>query len=63
VDTDALAAALAGAEDGSVAGAPWLRLELEQRLREREQELAAAPARITGLEDALQAQVQGGDEG
>ena len=68
VDIAALAAALAGggdatgnvdgAEGGFVAGGSWQRLELERQLRHRDQELAAALARIARLEDALQAQSQ-----
>jgi len=63
--TTAAAGDAEGTEGGAVAGPPWQRLDLERQLREREQELAAALARIAGLEDALQAQAQkdGGGEG
>ena len=40
-------------EGGSVAGGPWQRLNLGRRLRDREQELATALARIAGLEAAM----------
>ncbi len=72
VDVAALADALArgeeaagdagGAEGGFAAGGPWQRMDLERQLRQRDRELAAALARIAGLEDALQAQVGRGRE-
>jgi len=56
VDLPALAAALAeaggAAFDGSGGEQAW---DLERRLRQREQDLAAALARIAGLKAALQA--------
>ncbi len=68
VDVAALADALAGggntagdaggAEDGFVAGGPRQRIDLERQLKQRDQELAAALARIARLEGALQAQSQ-----
>ena len=73
VDVAALAHALAesggaaedaeGAEDGSAVVRSWQRLNVEQQLRDREQELAAALARIAGLEAVLQAQLQRDEEG
>jgi len=75
VDVASLAAALAGGEDADAAGGnggakdafaaggSWQIMDLERQLRNREQELAAALARIAGLESALQAQVQQDEEG
>jgi len=56
VGTGTAAENAAEAEGGTVAGAPWQRLDLEQRLRHRDQKLAAALARIAELEDALRVQ-------
>ncbi len=73
VDIAVLAHALAGsggaaeiaeeAEDGSAVVMSWQQLNVEQQLRNREQELAAAVARIAGLEAALLAQLQRDEEG
>ena len=57
--TTAAAGDAEGTEGGAVAGPPWQRLDLERQLRHHERELAAALARIAGLEDALQAQQDG----
>ncbi len=56
--TTAAAGDAEGTESRAVAGPPWQRLDLERQLRHHERELAAALARIAGLEDVLRAQAQ-----
>jgi len=55
---DAPEAGTEAADGGSVSGAHRQLPDLERRLRHREQELAAALARVDALEGALQAQAQ-----